>query len=146
MDNKSKLGDGETELPLYTEEQIVAYSKDPDGAYVAGSKIRFKISDLANVDITRAVCTTAPGNSMGPFIPDGAWVGVDTLNTTITDGKIYIIEHSGMLRIKTLYRTPGGGMRLTSSNREEHPDETYSNDESKNIRIIGRVFWYSVLV
>ncbi|WP_438501849.1 S24 family peptidase, partial [Neisseria meningitidis] len=53
-------------------------------------------------------------------------IGVDTATTHITDGEIYALEHDGMLRVKFVYRLPGGGIRLRSFNREEYPDEEYS--------------------
>jgi phage repressor protein C with HTH and peptisase S24 domain len=61
---------------------------------------------------------------------------------------MYAINHGGQLRVKTLYRLPGGGVRMRSYNREEHPDEEYIAEEmiAKEIIIIGKVFWYSVLL
>ena len=83
------------------------------------------------------------GNSMEPVLPDGATVAVNTADTTITDGKTYAIEHAGQLRVKLLYRLPGGGIRIRSINRDEHPDEEYSQAqvEEQEIKVIGRVFW-----
>ena len=84
---------------------------------------------------------------MAPVLPDGSTVGVDTGSTVVRDGKIYAINQNGHLRIKMLHRLPDGGIRLRSFNREEYPDEEYTlNDmEDKEITIIGRVFWSSVL-
>jgi phage repressor protein C with HTH and peptisase S24 domain len=101
-----------------------------------------------NVQANEAVCVTVNGNSMEPVLPHGSTVGVDQGCTTITDGKMYALNHGGQLRVKTLYRLPGGGLRMRSYNREEHPDEEYSaTDLIKNeIIVIGKVFWYSVLL
>ncbi len=65
----------------------------------------------------------------------------------IIDGQIYALDHDGLLRIKFLYRLPGGALRLRSYNREEYGDEDYSFDEimEQRIQIIGRVFWWSTL-
>ncbi|MEE5082072.1 hypothetical protein V2K58_21335 [Pseudomonas alliivorans] len=51
------------------------------------------------------------------------------------------------MRVKMLYKLPSGGIRMRSFNREEYPDEEYSERriELEEIKIIGRVFWYSVL-
>jgi phage repressor protein C with HTH and peptisase S24 domain len=51
-----------------------------------------------------------------------------------------------MLRIKTLYKLPGGGLRLRSFNIDEWPDERFESECLKQITIIGKVFWYSVLL
>ncbi len=49
--------------------------------------------------------------------------------------------------MKLLYRLPGGGLRIRSFNSDEHPDERYEPQEAaEHINVIGRVFWYSVLV
>ncbi len=73
---------------------------------------------------------------------DGSTIGVDTATTHITDGEIYALEHDGMLRVKFVYRLPGGGIRLRSFNREEYPDEEYSPEDmrSRQISMIGWVF------
>ena len=80
-------------------------------------------------------------------MPDGTTVGVNTADTGIRDGEIYALDHDGMLRVKYLYRKPGGGMMIRSQNQDEHPDEHYTAQDisNQNIRIIGRVFWWSVL-
>lgn len=60
---------------------------------------------------------------------------------------MYAIDHDGQLRVKLLYRIPGGGLRLRSYNDAEHPDERYDKDYvEQHIRVIGKVFWYSVLL
>lgn len=64
----------------------------------------------------------------------------------VRDGEIYAIDHGGMFRVKYLYRLPGGGLKLASENEEEHPAEVYSaNQVQEDIRVIGRIFWWSVL-
>ena len=84
---------------------------------------------------------------MEPVLPDKSTVGVDQGSTSVVDGKMYAIDHDGQLRVKTLYRLPGGGVRMRSFNRDEHPDEEYTAQEmaERNIHIKGRVFWSSVL-
>jgi phage repressor protein C with HTH and peptisase S24 domain len=90
-------------------------------------------------------CVTVHGDSMGPVFPDGSTVAVDTGSTIIRDGKIYAINQTGHLRVKTLHRLPDGGVRIRSFNREDYPDEEYSLEEmdQRDISIIGRVFWSS---
>ena len=80
---------------------------------------------------------------MEPVIPDGTTVGIDLGNKTIRDGKIYAINHGGLLRIKLLYNMPNEQVKIRSYNSEEHPDETA---DLKDISVLGKVFWYSVLL
>ncbi|RMS14075.1 putative phage repressor, partial [Pseudomonas coronafaciens pv. garcae] len=98
-----------------------------------------------NVNHQDAVCVEVNGNSMEPVLLNGSIVGVNTEQTAVTDGKMYVLKHAGQLRVKTLYRLPGGGIRVRSFNQSEYPDETYSVDEMRSapIEIIGRVFWAS---
>ncbi|MEE4947044.1 helix-turn-helix transcriptional regulator [Pseudomonas alliivorans] len=101
--------------------------------------------DVRNVKAHAAVCVEVNGNSMEPVLLDGSTVGVNTDQTAVTDGKIYALKHAGQLRVKTLYRLPGGGIRVRSFNQSEYPDETYSAEEmrAEQIEILGRVFWAS---
>lgn len=90
-----------------------------------------------------AVAIAVRGNSMSPVLLDGSSVLVNMRDTAVNDGKMYAIDHDGQIRVKTLYRLPGGGLRVRSFNMAEHPDESYtpSELEEMRIRVIGRVFW-----
>lgn len=46
-------------------------------------------------------------------------------------------------RIKQLYRKPGGKLIIRSYNNDSYPDEEADIDD---VEIIGRLFWYSVLL
>ncbi|HEY0287175.1 MAG TPA: helix-turn-helix transcriptional regulator [Pseudomonas sp.] len=89
------------------------------------------------------VAVAISGNSMTPVLQDGSTVVAHLLETQVIDGKMYVIDHGGQIRVKALYRLPGGGIRVRSYNVTEHPDESYSvrEMEEAKIRIIGRVFW-----
>jgi phage repressor protein C with HTH and peptisase S24 domain len=79
---------------------------------------------------------------MEPVIPSRQAVGIDTGVSKVTlDGDIYAIEHGGLLRVKRLYRMPGGKVRINSYN-SEYPDETVPE---RDITVLGRIFWWSVL-
>ncbi len=71
--------------------------------------------------------------------------GVDMAKSSIKDGKVYAIDQDGLLRVKLLYRLPDG-IRIRSYNRDEYADEEYFNHDANKIKIIGQVFWYSVLL
>jgi phage repressor protein C with HTH and peptisase S24 domain len=147
-DNTSPLTQDEVELPFFTEVELAAGHGSCQVTELHGPKLRFSRSTLKRkgVDPACAACVLVRGNSMEPVIPEGATVGIDTSQTTIDDGKMYAIDHDGMLRIKMLYRLPGGGIRLRSFNDDEHPQEMLTGDQAQKVRIIGKVFWYSVLL
>lgn len=146
-DNNTELPPDEAELPFFTEVEAAAGSGNMHIQENHGPKLRFSKSTLSryNIDPKNAACIKVKGNSMEPVLPDGSTIGVDLTSKSIIDGKMYAIDHDGMLRVKMLYRLPGGGIRLRSYNTDEHPDEHYSVEDAKHIRIIGKVFWSSVL-
>ncbi|MEL4248533.1 XRE family transcriptional regulator [Shewanella xiamenensis] len=147
-DRNSPLGDDEVEIPFYMEVELAAGAGVTDIREYYGPKLRFAKSTLRRqgVSAADAVCVKVNGNSMEPVLPHGSTVGVDTSHTDIVDGKMYAINHDGMLRVKMLYKLPGGGIRLRSYNIDEWPDEHISLEQLKHIKIIGKVFWYSVLI
>lgn len=151
-DDSTVLDDDEVELPLYKEVEIAAGK----GLAVAtavrpvdGRKLRFSYATLraSGVDPSTAICAQITGNSQEPLIMDGSTIGIDTATTNVLDGELYALEHDGLLRVKFLYRLPGGGLRMRSYNREEHPDEEYTHDAlaSQQIRVLGWVFWWSTV-
>ena len=87
------------------------------------------------------ICCTLTGDSMEPRIPEYATIAVDKGIERIRDGKIYAFQHDDLFRVKYLYRLPGNKVRIRSDN-ENYEDEIVDGEE---IRIIGRVFWWSVL-
>ena len=87
-------------------------------------------------------CCTLTGDSMEPRIPADAAIAVDTGIDSIKDGKIYAFQHDDLFRVKYLYRLPKGKVRIRSENEETYEDEIVDGEE---IRVIGRVFWWSVL-
>lgn len=89
----------------------------------------------------KVFCCTLTGDSMEPRIAENATIAVDTGIEAIKDGKIYAFQHGDLFRVKYLYRLPNGVVRIHSEN-PDYPDETVSGEE---IRVIGRVFWWSVL-
>jgi len=140
------LENDEVALPFFREVELSAGSGRNQIQENHGDKLRFAKRTLKerNVDAGSAACVTVSGNSMEPVLPDGATIGIDTSKTAIKDGDIYAIDHDGHLRVKMVYRMPNG-IRLKSFNNDEWPDEFYSTEDSQGIKIMGRVFWWSVL-
>ncbi|WP_341232404.1 helix-turn-helix transcriptional regulator [uncultured Methylophaga sp.] len=141
------LGEDEIELPFYSEVQLAAGNGFVCDEERITKKLRFSKETLrkSGVDISHAVCVKVEGLSMLPVLPSGSTVGIDASKKTIHDGDMYAINHKGELRVKLLYNMPGSGVRVRSFNRDEFPDEHYSNIDEAEIHVIGRVFWYSVL-
>lgn len=147
--DETPLGDDEVEIPFFKEVELAAGKGSEVMLETGGRKLRFGKRTLQRKGIPpeAAAAATVTGNSMEPVLPDGSTVGVDTSRTQVTDGQMYAISHEGQLRVKVLYRTPGNGLRLRSYNSDEHPDERYDGPYvAEHIRVIGKVFWYSVLI
>lgn len=122
-----KGGDGAFEIPDYN-----------------GFRLPFGKSTLHRKGIMpdNVFCCTLTGDSMEPRIPADAAIAVDTGIDSIKDGKIYAFQHDDLFRVKYLYRLPKGKVRIRSENEETYEDEIVDGEE---IRVIGRVFWWSVL-
>lgn len=145
-DCNTPLNDDEVEVPLFQEVRLAAGNGFADDIMDYNNfKLRFSRATLRRqgVQYENAVCVVADGNSMEPVIPDGTTVGIDLGNKTIRDGKIYAINHGGLLRIKLLYNMPNNQIKIRSYNTDEYDDEIASLDD---VSVIGKVFWYSVLL
>lgn len=91
-----------------------------------------------------AICMSVTGDSMEPVLPGGSTVGIDTSKKNIIDGKMYAFRQDDMLRVKRLYRQPGGLVLIRSFNQDDpaYGDETAS---LADIEIIGKVFTSSTM-
>lgn len=142
------LDDDEIELPFLKEVELSAGGGKTVIEVSGTRKLRFGKYTVRNMGVQpdQAVCVSISGNSMEPVLQNGGTVAVDRSKNKVSDvvdGKMYALNHAGHVRVKQLYRTPRGGLRLRSFNRDEHPDEEYTADElvAEEITIIGRVFW-----
>ncbi|WP_417623069.1 XRE family transcriptional regulator [Parasphingorhabdus sp.] len=147
-DGSTPLHDDEVEVPFFKEVELAAGSGSLVTKENSTFKLRFSRTTLRryNVDPSAAACVTVSGDSMSPILPDKSTVGINTASKTIKDGFMYALDHDGFLRIKVVHRLPGGGLRLRSFNRDDFPDEDYNQEEAKKIKVLGSVFWYSVLL
>lgn len=121
-----KGGDGSFEIPDYN-----------------GFRLPFGKATLHRKGIMpdNVICCTLTGDSMEPRIPEYATIAIDKGIERIRDGKIYAFQHDDLFRVKYLDRLPGNKVRIRSDN-ENYEDEIVDGED---IRIIGRVFWWSVL-
>jgi phage repressor protein C with HTH and peptisase S24 domain/DNA-binding XRE family transcriptional regulator len=146
-DSSTPLGNDEVAIPLYKEVELAAGGGATEVIEVPGRLLRFAKSTLreAGVHESNAVCATVRGHSMERLIMDGATIGIDTGSKHIEDGEIYAFDQDGMLRVKYLYRLPGGAVRVRSENSDEFPDETLTAEQFASIRMLGWVFWWSTV-
>ena len=146
-DSSTPLHDDEVAIPLFKEVELAAGHGATEVVEVPGRLLRFAKSTLreAGVQAHNAACATISGTSMERLIMDGATIGIDRGTTNIIDGEIYAFDHDGMLRVKYLYRIPGGGLRVRSENSEEYPDEIIEPEQLSHVRILGWVFWWSTI-
>lgn len=149
-DDTTALSKDEVEVPFLKDIEFACGDGRIQSEDHNGFKLRFSKSTLrkvgANTDGSGVLCFPATGDSMEPIIPHGTTVAVDTNNKRIIDGKLYAIAQEGggndkLKRIKQLYRKPGGQIVIHSFNRDAD-EEAYEAE----VEIIGRVFWYSVLL
>ena len=144
-DDDTPLDDDEVYVPFLKEVELSAGSGRTGVEESSNRKLRFGRISLRNkgVDPGSARCVTVAGNSMEPVLRNGSTVAVDTSSTKVVDGDMYAIDHAGQLRVKQLYRVPGGGLKLRSFNRDEHPDEEYTAQQihDQELIVLGRVFW-----
>lgn len=146
-DRDTPLDDDEVEVPFLKDIEFACGNGRIGDEDYNGYKLRFSKATLrrigASTDGHGILCFPARGNSMEPVIPDGTTVAINTEDKKIVDGKIYAISEDGWKRIKMLYRTGPGTVSIRSYNHDEHPPEDKPLDK---IEILGRVFWYSVLI
>lgn len=146
-DDNTPLDDDEVEVPFFKEVELAAGNGKTEVIELTDRKLRFSKRTLrdAGVSPKDVACARISGNSMERLIIDGATIGIDTSEKNIIDGEIYAFDHDGMLRVKYLYRMPGGAIRLRSENSEEHGDEIIPFEKLDELRILGWVFWWSVV-
>jgi phage repressor protein C with HTH and peptisase S24 domain len=138
----------ELEMPVYTELPVQSSGRTAVSE-IHNQKVRLSrhVLETMDVELHNAICVAMVGNSMADKIQDGSLIGIDRGRVQIIDGEMYALEHDGMLRVKYLYRLPGGGLRLRSHNCAEYPDEIFTAEQvqAQHIHILGWVFWWSTL-
>ncbi|MGL5968431.1 MAG: XRE family transcriptional regulator [Kluyvera sp.] len=146
-DSSTPVDDDEVEVPFLKDIEFACGDGRIGDEDYNGYKLRFSKATLrrigASTDGHGILCFPARGDSMEPVIPDGTTVAINIEDKKIVDGKIYAISEDGWKRIKMLYRTGPDTVSIRSYNSIEHPPEEMPLSK---IDIIGRVFWYSVLI
>ncbi|MDD1150373.1 helix-turn-helix transcriptional regulator [Pseudomonas sp. TNT2022 ID357] len=147
-DEDDPLDEDDVEVPYFAEVEFAGGNGMTEVVEMGDRKLRFSATTLraAGVSSQGAACARVKGKSMERLILDGAAIGFDMHDTNIHDGEIYAFNHGGMLRVKYLYRLPGGAIRIRSENDDEYPDEVMSAKQwHDEVRMLGRVFWWSTV-
>lgn len=144
IEGDEPLRPDEVWLPMFREVEFAAGDGATQVIENHGAQERFSLPRLARAGVQpeNAALAVAKGDSMMPAIHDGATLGIDKGCRHIIDGKVYVLDHGGMLRVKRLYRLPLNRVRVVSENSDEYPEETYSLSDPDAPRIIGKVFWW----
>ncbi|ENW15605.1 transcriptional regulator [Acinetobacter haemolyticus CIP 64.3 = MTCC 9819] len=146
-----KIEDWDSMTPLEDDEVEIKFFKNFKVACGSGTvgealesewrRLRISKSTLRNLGISKDNCVamTAEGGSMKPTINDRDTVYVDLGRKMVKDGKVYAICHGGLFKFKRLYNLPFGGIRVTSDNHEEYPEEKLTAEQIKEeeFEIIG---------
>ncbi|WP_407312642.1 helix-turn-helix transcriptional regulator [Pseudomonas sp. nanlin1] len=128
---------------------LLPFFREQDGQLQLrpGHNLRVPLAILRSlgVESTRAIALAMPDNSMAERLLQGSAVAVESAFTHPAEGEPHALLHNGMLRLRTLYRLPGGSLRLRSYNHREYPDEILSAEdiEQQNLQVIGWAFWWS---
>lgn len=146
VEESGPLRPDEVDLPCFREVEFSAGDGRSQVIENHGHSMRFSLARLARARVKpeNGACATASGSSMEPTIVDGSPIAIDKGCRHVIDGKIYALDHGGMLRVKRLYKLPLGRVRLVSDNADEYPEEVCSLMGEDAPRIIGRVFWWEV--
>jgi phage repressor protein C with HTH and peptisase S24 domain len=87
-------------------------------------------------------CVNVKGDSMIPVLYDGAIIAVNSMNTTIRDGRMYLVLQDDLLRVKVVHQLPD--RIILRSYNSDFKDEEYKLKESR-VHVIGEVFWFTSL-
>ncbi|WP_151738836.1 XRE family transcriptional regulator [Acinetobacter junii] len=141
-DSSTPLEDDEVEIKFFKDFKVACGSGTVGEALESEwRRLRISKSTLRNLGISKDNCVamTAEGSSMKPTINDRDTVYVDLGRKMVKDGKVYAICHGGLFKFKRLYNLPFGGIRVTSDNHEEYPEERLTAEQIKEeeFEIIG---------
>ena len=149
---------GETSLspkhkPVDSVGEVVLIDWYRERKFAAGSGIHIEedgdVSGLAfrqdwlrhkGLNARNAAAVSADGPSMHPHIEHADLLLLNTSQTDILNGKIYAFIQGRKGRVKRLYRTTGGALRIVSDN-PEFKEEILEPEKHENVSIIGRVVW-----
>lgn len=83
--------------------------------------------------------------NMSPIISADSDVAINTGATSVARGKIYAINHRGLLRLVRLYQMPDG-LRVVHENPNCPEEFIPANQLDHDVIILGRAFWVARLI
>jgi phage repressor protein C with HTH and peptisase S24 domain len=80
------------------------------------------------------------GDSMEPLVYEGDKVTIDLARKKVESGRVYVIVSGGEAKVKRLFRSADGRIRIVSDNADKtkYPDE-YVGQDDDGFLVIGRV-------
>lgn len=81
------------------------------------------------------------GASMFPRLREGDAVMFDSADTSVLDGKLYVIDWGGSIYVKRLYRELDGHVRVVSDNPAPEFRDRLVQPEDPGFKVLGRVRW-----
>lgn len=144
---EDKIGDYDVSVRQFRDIRMAAGGGIINGEPEELDALTFKLSYMKKEGLNPDRCISCPasGDSMSPSINDGdaILINLDEKDLTAKEGKIFAFAIGQECRIKRVYRTATGGIRLVSDNpnKVEFPDEIVSTDELDQLHVAGRVRW-----
>lgn len=89
-----------------------------------------------NKKIVKKMAHLMPDNSLLPVIPQGSELQIDETEHEITDGKVYLIEYSGIRWYRRLFKLPNNQVAIKVFNNVDFAEYTVSLND---VKILGRV-------
>ena len=80
------------------------------------------------------------GDSMSPTLDDGDLIMVNTRETDVRTGRIYLLRIGEELMVKRLETRPGGVLIIRSDNKE-YDDIPVNLSEDSDVEVFGRMVW-----
>lgn len=130
------------EIPIYSARVSAGPGADNRDAAKIGT-LFFRPSSLAKKGIAQEHAHVFPvdGDSMIPRLYKGDVVMIDTTQTTIRNGKIYVLRiGDDDSLVKRLFQLPDGKIRVCSDNKSDPQYADFEVDQH-DVTIIGRVRW-----
>ncbi len=96
---------------------------------------------LKGLEVAHCALIKARGDSMEPTLHDGDLLLIDTRFDAIKDDSIYILQADSHLIVKRVQLSLDGSLDIISDN-PRYDKQTISAEETKEIKVIGRLRWY----
>ena len=96
-----------------------------------------------SVSPQNAAVLTVRGDSMEPTLAGGDLILVDTSDTSLATGGVFVIAFNGGVMVKRITRRVDGAIMVISDNQALYPSETITPSNADGFRVIGRVRWHA---